>query len=223
MTLFQTNNFYIIKEAVDKKIIQFIYKYFLNKRKVAEYLYKHNKKIDPTLWGSWDDPQIPNTYSHHGDMAMDTLLQMCLPLMEKHTGKKLIPTYSYARLYKKGDVLARHKDRFSCEISTTLNLGGDLWSIFIEPNSEKGYESEMYGYTPGYTKGKKVNLEQGDMLIYKGNICEHWRNAFEGEICGQVFLHYNNKDTKGAEKNMYDGRPLLGLPKNYVMNNKNNS
>ena len=75
----------------------------------------------------------------------------------------------------------------------------------------------MYGYTPGYTKGKKVNLEQGDMLIYKGNICEHWRNAFEGEICGQVFLHYNNKDTEGSEKNIYDNRPLLGLPKNYVI------
>jgi hypothetical protein len=39
--------------------------------------------------------------------------------MEKHTKLKLIPTYSYARIYKKGDVLHRHKDRFSCEISTT--------------------------------------------------------------------------------------------------------
>ena len=26
---------------------------------------------------------------------------------------------------KKGDVLHRHKDRYSCEISTTVNLGGD--------------------------------------------------------------------------------------------------
>ena len=35
-------------------------------------------------------------------------------------------------LYKQGDELKRHKDRPSCEISTTLNLGGDPWPIFID-------------------------------------------------------------------------------------------
>ena len=46
--------------------------------------------------------------------------------MQKETGLDLCPTYSYARLYKKdGDELKRHKDRPSCEISTTINLGGD--------------------------------------------------------------------------------------------------
>ena len=39
--------------------------------------------------------------------------------MQKETGLQLIPTYSYARIYKKGDILKRHKDRPSCEISTT--------------------------------------------------------------------------------------------------------
>ena len=42
--------------------------------------------------------------------------------MEKIQNLKLNPTYSYARIYKTGDILHRHKDRFSCEISTTLNL-----------------------------------------------------------------------------------------------------
>ena len=53
---------------------------------------------------------------------METLLLSVQPKMEKLTGLKLNPTYSYARIYKKGDVLNRHKDRFSCEISTTMNL-----------------------------------------------------------------------------------------------------
>ena len=61
---------------------------------------------------------------------METLLQEVKPVMEKHTGIKLSPTYSYARIYKKGDVLARHKDRYYCEISTTLNLGGEPWPIY---------------------------------------------------------------------------------------------
>ena len=34
--------------------------------------------------------------------------------------------------------LKRHKDRFSCEISTTMNLGGDPWPIYLEPSGEVG-------------------------------------------------------------------------------------
>ena len=131
---------------------------------------------------------------------MDTLLLKTLPIMEKHTGMKLIPTYSYARIYKNGDILDRHKDRFSCEVSTTMNLGGDEWPIYIEPSGEKDKD------------GIKVTLKPGDMLVYKGALYEHWREPFEGEDCGQVFLHYNNEKTEGADNNTYDSRPHLGLP-----------
>ena len=41
-------------------------------------------------------------------------------------------------------------------------------------------------------------LKPGDMLVYKGMILEHWREAFIGQDCAQVFLHYNN--TKSKEK-----------------------
>ena len=135
--------------------------------------------------------------------------------MEKHTGMKLIPTYSYARIYKKGDVLNRHKDRFSCEISTTLNLGGDEWPIYIEAKQNVGNPDDGF---PSVTenKGSKVVLKPGDMLVYKGNLCEHWREKFEGENCGQVFLHYNNAATPGSEENRNDKRPHLGLPEWYI-------
>ena len=120
--------------------------------------------------------------------------------MEKTTGLKLTPNYTYARIYKPGDELKRHKDRFSCEISTTLNLGGDKWPIFIEPSEKEGM------------KGVSVNLKPGDMLVYRGNILEHWREPFKGKDCAQVFLHYNNTKTKGSKENMFDKRPHLGLP-----------
>jgi hypothetical protein len=123
--------------------------------------------------------------------------------MENETGLKLNPNYSYARIYKKGDVLHRHKDRFSCEISTTLNLGGDSWPIFLEPSEELN------------KKGIKVDLKPGDMLIYKGNLLEHWREPFEGENCAQVFLHYNNIGTEGSNENIYDKRIHLGLPSSF--------
>jgi hypothetical protein len=81
------------------------------------------------MFGTWGDTQIPNTYSHYADPVMETLLVKMLPVMKQHTGLDLVPTYSYARAYKKGDTLHRHKDRPCCEISTTLNLGGDPWPI----------------------------------------------------------------------------------------------
>lgn len=210
---FAKNNYIVIKQAIDPKVAEFVYNYFLMKRQVARTFFD-TRYISPytTEWGVWNDEQIPETYSHYGDIAMETLLLAVQPIMEKQTKLKLNPTYAYARIYKKGDILHRHKDRFSCEISTTLNLGGDDWPIFIEKDPKKGGVVEGQGYVSDYTKGTKVNLQPGDMLVYKGNILEHWRDAFEGEDCGQVFLHYNNRATAGSDDNIYDGRPHLGLP-----------
>jgi hypothetical protein len=60
--------------------------------------------------------------------------------------------------------------------------------------------------------GKRVDLNIGDMLIYSGCDLEHWREPFNGDLCGQVFLHYNRTNGKYAENNIYDGRAMLGLP-----------
>ena len=181
-----------------------MYKYFLNKRKVARILFD-SKYISPftEYWGVWNDRQIPNTYSHYADTAMETLLQEVKPVMEKHTGLKLSETYSYARIYKKGDVLVRHKDRFSCEISTTLNLGGDTWPIYLDPTGKEGQA------------GVEIKLDPGDMLIYSGCDLEHWREEFTGKDCGQVFLHYNKANSKNAKKNQFDTRPFIGLPPSF--------
>ena len=198
---FKKNKYSVLKNAISKELAAFVYQYFLNKREVARVLFDQ-KYISPytDYWGVWNDQQVPNTYSHYADMVMETLLQEVKPVMEKHTGLKLSETYSYARIYKKGDVLARHKDRYSCEISTTLNLGGDPWPIYLDPT---GKVSQA---------GIEVNLNQGDMLIYSGCDLEHWREEFEGQDCGQVFLHYNKANSKNAKKNKFDGRPFVGLP-----------
>ena len=189
---FKKNKYTVLKRAISKEMADFCYAYFLNKRKVARFLFDQ-KYISPytDYYGIWSDPQVPNTYSHYSDLVMETLLQKVKPIMEKHTGIKLSETYSYARIYKKGDVLARHKDRFSCEISTTLNLGGDPWPIYLKNKNNKSV---------------KILLKKGDMLIYRGCDLKHWRDPFKGKICGQVFFHYRTKKVY-----LNDTRPLLGL------------
>ena len=207
------NKFQVIKNAVPYELANFIFNYFLLKRDAVDFMYKNNITYDNGSLGTWTDKQVPNTYSHYADMVMETLMMKVLPRMEKETGLQLIPTYSYARLYKTGDILKRHKDRPSCEISTTLNLGGAPWPIFIDgTGSDNVIDEYKQIHKPNAPKGTKVLLEVGDMLVYSGCELEHWREPFEGDICGQVFLHYNHVNGPFANKNMFDGRPKLGLP-----------
>jgi hypothetical protein len=67
-------------------------------------------------------------------------------------------------------------------------------------------------YKSSKSKGVKVLLEPGDMLVYRGNELEHWRDKLSFDDCGQVFLHYNNIETEGSKENIYDRRLHLGLP-----------
>ena len=196
--------FTVVKKVITKPTARFLYNYFLLKREISKFLHANKwPYLHESTHGKFGDDQVPNTYAHYSDITFETLLLAVQPKLEKATGLKLYPNYTYARIYKNGDILHRHKDRFSCEISTTLFLGGDPWPIYIAENKKRN------------TKGVKVNLSQGDMLVYRGNILEHWREPFEGKDCAQVFLHYNNVATKGSEKNKYDRRPYIGLPNEY--------
>ena len=186
------NKYQVIKNAVSYELANFIFNYFLLKRDAVQFMYQNNLTFDTGLLGTWTDQQVPNTYSHYADPVMETLLMKVLPTMQKETGLELVPTYSYARIYKHGDILHKHKDRPSCEISTTIHLGGDKWSIFIE--------------------GTEVMLDIGDMLVYSGCELEHWREPFEGNTCAQVFLHYNHLNGPFSKQNRFDKRPMLGVP-----------
>ena len=212
---FKKNKYTVIRKAISEDLASFVANYFLMQKQVYDSC-RASRYFSPfeTIIGYYEEPdgQIPNTYSQYANMAMETLLLKCQPGMEKATGLKLYPAYTYARIYKKGDELKRHKDRFSCEISTTMNLGGDDWPIYLEPNPKKGGIKPGVGYVSDNTKGVRVDLKPGDMLVYSGCELEHWREKFKGKECVQVFLHYNNRKTPGAKDNMFDKRPHLGLP-----------
>ena len=189
---FKKQKYLIIKKAITKDVAHFIFEYFSLKKDVFYFMFKKTNQTPDSRLGSHGDNQIKDTYSQYADSVMETLLKTLLPLMEKNTGLKLYPTYSYARIYKKGDVLERHRDRPSCEISATLNLGGDSWPIYLEPKI-------------------KVDLNPGDMLIYRGCDSTHWRDKLKGKKCAQVFLHYNQKNGPFKNSNLFDGRPMIGI------------
>jgi len=218
---FKKNKYLILKNVLSDDFADFLYKYLLLKRQVAQTMFEQRAiPMGSTEWGYWDDSQVPNTFSSYGDMVMETLLVKLLPLMQKETNLKLYPNYAYLRIYKNGDILKRHKDRFSCQISTTLNLGGDSWPIYLSPKENVGIPDGKKITIISNAKGFKVDLKPGDMLIYRGMELEHWREPFEGENCAQVFLHYTDQKEKNAKENLFDSRPHLGLP-NYFKTNRN--
>ena len=210
---FKIKKYQVIKNAISYELANFVYNYFMLKRDAVNFMYKNNINYETPLLGTWEDKQVPNTYSHYADFVMETLLMKVLPKMQQETGLELVPTYSYARIYKKGDILRRHKDRPSCEISTTIHLGGTKWPIFIDGTGSDNVIDEYKNiHKPNAPKGTEVLLDVGDMLVYSGCELEHWREALDGDNCAQVFLHYNHLNGRFAKTNMFDKRPMLGVP-----------
>ncbi|MHA4811756.1 hypothetical protein ACX0G9_26905 [Flavitalea flava] len=139
-------------------------------------------------------------FARYGDSLTEALLLHCLPIAEKQCGKKLFPTYSYARIYQKGDLLKPHQDREACEYSLTIPIDYQaqaLWPLYLI----KGV---------GRTRKKiPIRLDKGDLLLYKGCAIIHGRDAFPGTSWTQVFLHY--VDAKGQHANWkFDTRKRIG-------------
>lgn len=132
----------------------------------------------------------------YADAFSETLLLQLQPLVEQVTGLKLLPCYSYLRIYGKGAELQKHLDRPSCEISTSLTLGfsaADFWPLWVAAEG----------------KDKPISLAPGDMLVYRGADVPHWREPFQGEFWVQTFLHY--VDANGQYTDFkFDGRERIG-------------
>jgi Rps23 Pro-64 3,4-dihydroxylase Tpa1-like proline 4-hydroxylase len=122
------------------------------------------------------DTQAPNSFSTYNYTPFLELLCEKTPEISSAIGEVVLPTYTYARVYKNGSELLRHTDRDACEISLTLHLHGDsVWPIWIEtPSGEH----------------KSVDLNPGDAMVYLGRTAPHWRDKYDGEYYTQVFLHY---------------------------------
>lgn len=152
------------------------------------------------------DTQVPTAKSvMDHEVVFETLQERMWPAMEELLGEELIPTYSYARLYSNGDDLKPHIDRPACEISATVQLG----------------RSHQYAW-PIYMGGKRIDMAEGDAVIYKGCEIEHWRNVCEGPeeyYSGQAFLHYVRANGPYASEHGCDItiRPLI---KNMYVKNR---
>ena len=178
------------KEMSDTPARFRIYKYVVLRSLVKEptlaFFYKYVVHLAASGRANKETEQMPGTPSVYGDPLMETLLDALRPHLEQATSLQLYPTYTYFRVYKTEDVLAKHTDRPSCEISLTLSLGYRAkkpWPIWID----------------GPSGASSVDLNPGDAMLYRGIECAHWRTAFDGDHAAQVFLHYVDRNGPHAE------------------------
>lgn len=188
--LFKENRYLDLKNIVPTDICKIITKYSLLKEEI---------EFTPELG---NNAQVENAHSVYGDTLMETMSHFLLPHMEKNTGLSLCPTYTYYRVYRPGMILDRHKDRPSCEISTTVCFGFNYanknanyrWGMYIEPNA-------------------LITQNPGDLIVYRGCEVDHWRDPFDvglGSYQVQAFFHYIDKTGPFYPEFSYDKRPGLG-------------
>ena len=127
------------------------------------------------------DPQCPSSPAGYNLLPCVKMLVKKVPKVSALCQEDVLPTYAYGRIYSKNEVLGRHRDRPSCEISLTVNLQKDNvdWPIWItKPNGEE----------------VSVSLNTGDAMMYLGCVAEHWREPYQGNSQVQVFFHYVRAD-----------------------------
>lgn len=180
---FEQNGYVVLKDALTAKDCDQLTQYMFK-------LLQEGKLVK--------DEQCPLSDAVYGDPVFDNILQKFAKPIGQAVGKELLPTYTYARIYRPGEILKKHKDRPACEISATMTLGYDaktVWPIFFDEEKEIA-----------------VGLETGELAVYKGCDIVHWRTAFKGNWHVQVFFHY--VDANGPYRNhVKDGRQDYGVQK----------
>ncbi len=159
-----------------------------------DYLIKNNYiELAPSEGHPLD---FANTHQVYADPPIENILHYIKPKVQEVYGKEIVPTYSFWRRYYKGQDCPPHKDRPSCEISVTLNLGGDGgsdWALFVDD--------------------EKFQTKVGQGVMYKGCEQEHWRYELNYKHHTQLFLHFIEKDGQNYPQYAYDQRPNLYMLK----------
>jgi|TARA_B100000035_G_scaffold195777_2_gene167206 hypothetical protein len=186
---FSKNGYEIVRNVFSKDL--------LNHLKTEFELMKDVRYFETGLKDklAFGDDNVPKSYCQYAIPAFEALSIQLKEQISQIVDKELYSTYTYARIYYKGADLPPHKDRPSCEFSTTICIDStELWDFYIDDRD-----------------GRKstIKLNPGDMCVYDGCNLTHWRETFQGEKQMQVFLHYVNVNGPNSSYK-YDERPMLG-------------
>lgn len=196
MSGFEKQGYELIHNAISEETAKLLSIQF-NMHRDNVYL-SNNVPLD--IIGFNSDALVEKSFCWYSSYGFESLLKMMLCKVECVVGKSLYPTYTYARIYYNGAEMAPHIDRPFCEYSATMTIeveeGKEPWEIWIR---------NLNG------EASAITIPVGSMVVYRGNILEHWRNTYTGNKQIQVFLHYVDVNGQYAD-HKFDKREMLGRP-----------
>lgn len=148
-------------------------------------------------------------YAHHYT-PMLTFLWGLTPRMIQVTGRELLPTYAYFRIYQQGDICRVHSDRQSCEHSLSLTVAyadDKPWALSVakqpvarpEDRVRDDFEEDTFG---------SVAMAPGDGVAYQGTHHRHGRvDPNPNRWSAHLFLHWIDRHGRYAD-HAFD-RPAL--------------
>lgn len=125
--------------------------------------------------------------------------------MVELTGKRLVPTYAYFRVYQQGDICTVHSDRQSCEHSFSMLLAYSddiVWPFEIDTQRYEFKDAcEIKAARDfGAATKREVMLEPGDAILYQGTNYRHGRTMPNpNRWSAHLFLHWVDLDGPFAE------------------------
>jgi hypothetical protein len=135
------------------------------------------------------------------------------PSMSALTGRDLLPSYDYFRVYREGDICRVHHDRLSCEHSLSLTLDysdGVPWSLEI--GSERGEPSAKVDEDFGTERFASVEMNVGDAVLYRGVQHRHGRlSPNPNSWSAHLFLHWIDRHGPHADQ-AFDARGAPSPP-----------
>lgn len=201
---FKENMYEVVRNAIPEDLVNYISLQIDLIEKAYLIMIKSPTEENPY---PFDDVQSRKTFSTYGTIPGDALLKFLKNKVSKITNKRLCESYSYLRAYYRGSCFEKHVDRDSCEYSCTICLRKDEfdWPIYFEDLNGNQIE---------------VELENGDMIVYKGTDLNHWREPYTGNRHLQLFLHYIDSDGDFFPKYRYDRRRGLIFPFEDIFRNE---
>jgi hypothetical protein len=184
--VFEKNGCVRVNEFIDLHTVSIVSQYLENRIRRGEWV-EGNEGV-----------QAASKLFYYADPLIEALMLACKAGVEEVTGKELLPTYSYSRVYQPGEELVSHTDRPSCEVSVTVNIAtkGELSPIYMQ---YKDNPVEEHFLSPG------------DAVVYKGCEAKHWRKPLTpNQLNVQFMLHYVDKNGPNTEF-IKDKRPAYGM------------
>lgn len=139
--------------------------------------------------------------------AMKSFLWGLTPAMEQITGRALVPTYDYFRIYRQGDICRVHRDRPACEHSLSLTLGysdGEEWPLEVGREGEAG-PGDLFSDDFGSERNRSLGMQIGDAVAYRGVTHRHGRTTPNpNRWSAHLFLHWVDPEGPFASQ-AFDG------------------